>query len=76
MPKFNRQEIERDSSRASGPLFDKSLGQHILKNPLVVKSIVEKACLKATDTVLEIGPGTGNVTMKVVSWPNVDLRGR
>jgi 18S rRNA (adenine1779-N6/adenine1780-N6)-dimethyltransferase len=47
-------------------LFDKSLGQHILKNPLVVKSIVEKANLKSSDTVLEIGPGTGNVTLEIL----------
>jgi 18S rRNA (adenine1779-N6/adenine1780-N6)-dimethyltransferase len=50
----------------SGPLFDKSLGQHILKNPLVVNSIIEKAGVKSTDTVLEIGPGTGNVTVKIL----------
>jgi len=42
------------------------LGQHILKNPLVIKSIVEKAAIKATDTVLEIGPGTGNLTVKLL----------
>ncbi|KAJ3335537.1 dimethyladenosine transferase [Kappamyces sp. JEL0680] len=66
MPK-DRTQIEKSAeNRVSGPLFDKTLGQHILKNPLVVKSIVEKAALKATDTVLEIGPGTGNVTMKIL----------
>jgi hypothetical protein len=37
-----RTQIEKSGERASGPLFDKTLGQHILKNPLVVKSIVEK----------------------------------
>jgi 18S rRNA (adenine1779-N6/adenine1780-N6)-dimethyltransferase len=42
--------------------FDKSFGQHILKNPLVVKNLVEKTALKSTDIVLEIGPGTGNLT--------------
>ncbi len=42
------------------------LGQHILKNPLVIKSIVEKAAIKPTDTVLEIGPGTGNMTVKLL----------
>jgi 18S rRNA (adenine1779-N6/adenine1780-N6)-dimethyltransferase len=63
--------MPKDTSRSEsksiqGPLFDKTLGQHILKNPLVVKSIVEKANLKPTDTVLEIGPGTGNVTLKIL----------
>ena len=43
--------------------FQKSKGQHILKNPLVIKSIVEKAAVRSTDTILEIGPGTGNLTM-------------
>jgi len=45
---------------------DKSRGQHFLKNPLVVNSIVEKARLRSTDTVLEIGPGTGNMTVKLL----------
>lgn len=50
----------------SGIEFHKSKGQHILKNPLVVQSIVDKAGLKSTDVVLEIGPGTGNLTMKLL----------
>lgn len=50
----------------SGIEFHKSKGQHILKNPLVVQSIVEKSGLKSTDVVLEIGPGTGNLTMKLL----------
>lgn len=52
--------------RISGPLADKSKGQHFLRNPLVVTGIVSKACLKPTDTVLEIGPGTGNMTVKLL----------
>ena len=39
----------------SGIEFKKSFGQHILKNPLVVQSIVEKAGIRSTDVVLEIG---------------------
>lgn len=46
--------------------LNKSEGQHILKNPLVADGIVEKAELKSTDTVLEVGPGTGNLTMKML----------
>ncbi|CAG8480156.1 5036_t:CDS:2 [Diversispora eburnea] len=53
-------------TRTSAPLFNKNLGQHILKNPLVSQSIVEKAGLKNTDTVLEVGPGTGNLTMRIL----------
>jgi 18S rRNA (adenine1779-N6/adenine1780-N6)-dimethyltransferase len=49
-----------------GFVFSHDLGQHILKNPLVVKSIVEKSALRASDIVLEIGPGTGNLTVKLL----------
>ncbi|KAK3279092.1 hypothetical protein CYMTET_13008 [Cymbomonas tetramitiformis] len=46
--------------------FLKSRGQHILKNPLLVDNIVQKAGVKKTDIVLEIGPGTGNLTIKLL----------
>lgn len=46
--------------------FKKEYGQHILKNPLIVTSIVDKAALRPTDVVLEVGPGTGNMTMKML----------
>ncbi|CAB4061224.1 DIM1 [Lepeophtheirus salmonis] len=49
-----------------GLVFNTTLGQHILKNPAVVDSIVEKSGLRSTDTVLEIGPGTGNLTAKLL----------
>lgn len=39
--------------------FNRDLGQHILKNPLVIQSMVDKAAVRSTDVVLEIGPGTG-----------------
>ncbi|KAI5788282.1 dimethyladenosine transferase [Geopyxis carbonaria] len=42
------------------------LGQHILKNPGVAQAIVDKAGLKQSDIVLEVGPGTGNLTMKIL----------
>jgi 18S rRNA (adenine1779-N6/adenine1780-N6)-dimethyltransferase len=32
----------------------------------VVEAIVDKAGVKNTDVVLEIGPGTGNLTMKLL----------
>jgi 18S rRNA (adenine1779-N6/adenine1780-N6)-dimethyltransferase len=34
------------ASRAFGPLFNKDLGQHILKNPLVAQGIVDKVRLQ------------------------------
>ncbi|EGG04838.1 uncharacterized protein MELLADRAFT_49047 [Melampsora larici-populina 98AG31] len=57
----------KTSAGASNPIFDtEKLGQHILKNPLVAQSIVDKANLKTTDQVLEVGPGTGNLTVKIL----------
>ena len=43
--------------------MNKSKGQHLLKNPMILKEIVNKSGIKPSDIVLEIGPGTGNLTM-------------
>ena len=58
----------KDMSRAAyqGIQFLKSYGQHILKNPAIVDSIIQKSGAKSTDVALEIGPGTGNLTMKLL----------
>jgi 18S rRNA (adenine1779-N6/adenine1780-N6)-dimethyltransferase len=50
----------------AGILFNTSKGQHILKNPLIIQSIIEKSAIRPTDIVLEIGPGTGNLTVKLL----------
>ncbi|KAJ5172342.1 Dimethyladenosine transferase [Penicillium capsulatum] len=42
------------------------IGQHVLKNPGIAEQIVLKADLKQSDVVLEIGPGTGNLTAKIL----------
>ena len=42
------------------------LGQHFLKNPAIIQAIVQKAGVKSTDVVLEIGPGTGNMTIPML----------
>lgn len=47
-------------------MFNKDFGQHILKNPLVITSMLEKSAVRGTDVVLEIGPGTGNMTVKIL----------
>lgn len=49
-----------------GIFFDKSKGPHILKNPKLAESIVQKAEIRNTDVILEIGPGTGNLTQKLL----------
>eukprot|EP00871_Galdieria_phlegrea_P003345 jgi/Galph1/4010/GphlegSOOS_G2668.1 len=64
MPK--RKSNKADSGHR-GFEFRKERGQHILKNPLVVNSILEKANIKPTDIVLEVGPGTGNMTVKMLA---------
>jgi 18S rRNA (adenine1779-N6/adenine1780-N6)-dimethyltransferase len=43
-------------------MFKKSFGQHILKNPMIIKKMVQRAAVRPTDVILEIGPGTGNLT--------------
>ncbi|KAF2173529.1 hypothetical protein M409DRAFT_35247 [Zasmidium cellare ATCC 36951] len=42
------------------------IGQHILKNPGVAQAIVDKADVKQSDIVLEVGPGTGNLTTRIL----------
>ncbi|KAK1433308.1 hypothetical protein QVD17_10218 [Tagetes erecta] len=44
----------------------KSLGQHLLTNPRVIDSIVNSSGVGPDDTVLEIGPGTGNLTIRLL----------
>lgn len=42
------------------------IGQHVLKNPGVAQAIIDKAGLKQSDVVLEVGPGSGNLTVKML----------
>lgn len=42
------------------------IGQHVLRNPGVAQAIVDKAGLKQSDIVLEVGPGSGNLTVKIL----------
>ena len=44
----------------------KRFGQHLLKNADVVRNIVHCAALKPYETVFEIGPGTGNLTVHLL----------
>ena len=70
MPKFRKTRPGKKASTGDaasarqGLVFNTGLGQHILKNPLIVDAIVNKSALRSGDTVLEIGPGTGNLTVK------------
>ncbi|XP_077457470.1 dimethyladenosine transferase [Stigmatopora argus] len=68
MPKVKAEKKSRQHQEVKnqGIMFKTGIGQHILKNPLVVNSIIEKAALRPTDVVLEVGPGTGNMTVKLL----------
>ncbi|MBI2023247.1 methyltransferase domain-containing protein [Candidatus Giovannonibacteria bacterium] len=41
---------------------NKRLGQHFLKNAKILEEIADSAELTKSDTVLEVGPGTGTLT--------------
>uniref|UniRef100_A0A2P2IWA1 rRNA adenine N(6)-methyltransferase n=2 Tax=Rhizophora mucronata TaxID=61149 RepID=A0A2P2IWA1_RHIMU len=65
--KIRKEKVKAASSHFQGGIsFHKSKGQHILKNPLLVDTIVQKSGIKSTDVILEIGPGTGNLTKKLL----------
>ena len=66
MPRATSQSGGSERHQHQGLRFLKQHGQHILKNPLVIQNIIEKAGIKPTDTVLEIGPGTGNMTVQLL----------
>ncbi|EDW24637.1 GL24250 [Drosophila persimilis] len=68
MPKVKTEKKSRvhNEVQKQGIVFNKDFGQHILKNPLVITTMLEKAALRPTDVVLEIGPGTGNMTVRML----------
>jgi 16S rRNA (adenine1518-N6/adenine1519-N6)-dimethyltransferase len=51
----------------------KFYGQHLLVSPGILKRIVEFARLNAEDVVVEIGPGTGNLTKEILKEPIKEL---
>ncbi|RWS31550.1 putative dimethyladenosine transferase-like isoform X2 [Leptotrombidium deliense] len=68
MPKVKNEKKYRQHKEVQkqGIFFNKELGQHILKNPPVIDAMIDKAAVRPTDVVLEVGPGTGNLTVKVL----------
>ena len=44
----------------------KSLGQNFLIDKNIIKRIIEEGKITANETVLEIGPGTGNLTEEII----------
>lgn len=64
-PKLHNSQVPADKINSVFK-FNTDLGQHILKNPLVAQGIVDKAQIKPLDIVLEVGPGTGNLTVRIL----------
>lgn len=60
--------VARGGTNTSNNLIapNTTLGQHFLKNPAVITAIIYKAAVKETDVVLEIGSGTGNMTVPLL----------
>lgn len=52
----------RTSASEARVVPKKSLGQHFLTDPNILRKIVDAASLSPRDTVLEIGPGRGDLT--------------
>ncbi len=48
----------------------KSLGQHFLRSEKALREIVNSGDIKNTDTILEIGPGEGVLTAKLLTLAN------
>ena len=44
----------------------KSLGQNFLLNKEIIKKIVETGNITNQSTIIEIGPGTGNLTEEIL----------
>lgn len=42
------------------------LGQHFLNNPLIVDKIIKASQIQPTDIIIEIGPGEGVLTEKII----------
>ena len=45
----------------------KSLGQNFLTDKNIIDTIVRNGCINEKDVVLEIGPGTGSLTERILS---------
>jgi len=63
---YDRNKGQKSGANTNIFRFEKDYGQHILKNPGISDAIVEKAFLKPTDVVVEVGPGTGNITVRAL----------
>ena len=65
---YSKTSSTTSKSSATNAIFkmNTDIGQHVLKNPGIADAIVQKADLKQSDIVLEVGPGSGNLTVKIL----------
>ena len=52
----------------------KSLGQNFLIDEIILNKIAELGEIKKFDKVIEVGPGTGNLTEKIIQYINNNMR--
>jgi len=57
----------RERLRSIGAFANKELGQHFLVDSTVLDAIVEAAGVSAEDTVVEVGPGPGVLTERLLA---------
>jgi 16S rRNA (adenine1518-N6/adenine1519-N6)-dimethyltransferase len=69
LPQNNTKPDRQVHQRLGGRGFKarKSLGQNFLVDNSIRDAIIEAACLTASDTVLEVGPGLGALTEKLAA---------
>jgi 16S rRNA (adenine1518-N6/adenine1519-N6)-dimethyltransferase len=52
----------------------KSLGQHFLKDELIIQKIIEALKKHPFQNLLEVGPGAGALTKDLVNLPNINFK--
>jgi len=57
---------KKHNANVRGLKLDKNRGQHLLRNPGITDQIVKSCEFNPSDNVLEIGPGTGNLTEQIL----------
>ena len=58
--------MKKSNARAYPPVR-KSLGQHFLNDPRILKRIADALAPRADETVIEIGPGRGSLTQELLA---------
>lgn len=69
-PKTPQQENQQESSQPLTHFAKKSLGQNFLKSERALSDMVEAGDIQAGETIIEIGPGKGALTTKLLAKIN------